>query len=92
MFYNIRWAGTPEEFKEYISRLRSLCGEIENVDFKNVYLPSNEWSHALLFKAKSFDNLQELYRRYFQTYGPAKTSLAAYTIYHTYEELGLPPP
>lgn len=92
VFYNIRWAGTPEEFKELIVRMRGLCNEMEHVDFKNVYIPSSEWTHALLYKTKSIDNMQELYGRYIQTYGPTKILLAAYTIYHKYEELGLPPP
>ncbi len=92
ILYNFRWTGTLEEFTEFMERLKGVCEEIEDIDFKGVFIPSSEWSYTLLIKTTSYAKAREAYSTYMQKYGPPQISLAAWTILHTFEELGVSSP
>ena len=90
--YYFRWVGTPDEFKEYVGRVKSICDGIDGVDFKGVFAPSSEWNAALLLEAVGFEKALESYRTYIKKFGPhPKITLAKIESLYTFEELGFPP-
>lgn len=90
--YYFRWVGKPEEFKEYVGRIMSICKGIEGVDFKGVFSPSSEWSAVLLFEGPSLDKGISVMKTYIQKYGdPPQIPVAKLEILFTFEELGYPP-
>jgi len=92
ILYYFNWAGTPEEFKEYGERVKSICDGIEGIDLKGVFAPSSEWSAVALLEAASFEKGLEVYRTYMKKYGPhPKVTLAKTELLLTFEELGFPP-
>jgi len=91
LYYN-NWVGTPEEFKEYIGRTKSICDGIKGVNFRGVFMPSSEWNAVLLVETTSFDKVVEAFRTYTKKYGPhPKIPLSKVELLYTFEELGYPP-
>lgn len=89
--YYFRWVGTPEEFKEYIRRVMSICEGTEGVNFKGVFVPSSEWNGAVLLEGPSLDKGISVMKTYIQKYGPhPKIPVAKLELLFTYEELGHP--
>jgi len=92
ILYYFTWVGTPEEFKEYGERVKSICDGIEGVDLKGVFAPSSEWSAVALLEAVSFEKALEVNRTYIKKYGPhPKVPLAKMELLFTFEELGYSP-
>ena len=89
--YYFRWVGTPEEFKEYVGRVKSISDGIEDVEFKGVFAPSSEWNAVLLLEATSFEKALEIYRTYMKKYGPhPKIPVGKLELLLTFEEIGYP--
>jgi len=90
VLYYFRWVGTPEEFKEHVGRMKSICDGIKGVNLKGVFTPSSEWSAVALLEAASFEKVLEAYRTYMKKYGPhPKQTLAKTELLFTFEELGM---
>lgn len=89
--YYFNWVGTPEEFKEYVGRMKSMCEGIEGVEFKGVFAPSSEWNAVLLLETPSLDKGMQVYKDYMVHYGRhPKIPLGKLEILFTFEELGYP--
>lgn len=89
--YYFRWAGTSEEFNEYIGRVKAIYDGIEGVSFKGVFAPTSEWNAVLLLEGTSFEKILEGYRAYIQKYGShPKITLAKLESLFTFQELGYP--
>lgn len=92
VLFNLRWAGTPEEFQEYMGRVKSLCEEIEGITFLGVFIPQTEWDYTIVVEAESLDLDMEFNRRFLQKYGWPPFTSTAWTYLHTFEDFGLPSP
>jgi len=89
--YYFRWAGSSEEFNEYLGRIKGISDGIEGANFKGVFSPTSEWSAVLLIEGTSFEKLLEIYRTYMKKYGShPKITLAKLELLFTFEELGHP--
>ena len=89
--YYFRWVGKPEEFKEYVGRVASICKETPGVDFKGVFTPSSAWNAVLLLEGPSLDKGISVMKTYIQKYGShPKIPLAKLELLFTFEELGYP--
>jgi hypothetical protein len=89
--YYFRWTGTPEEFNEYVGRVKEIADGIEGADFKGVFLPSSEWNAVAFFEGTSFDKIMEIYKAYMKKYGShPKVPLAKLELLFAFEELGYP--
>ena len=87
--YYFNWAGTPEEFKEYIGRMKSICDGIEGVEFKGLFTPTSEWHFVFLVEFTIYEKGLEVLKTYRKKYGSAKVALAKAEILHTPEEFGI---
>ena len=89
--YYFRWAGTSEEFNEYVGRVKAICDGIDGASLQGVFMPTSEWSAVLLLEGTSFEKIQELYRVYIQKHGAhPKITLAKLESLFTFQELGYP--
>ena len=91
MLYYFNWAGTREEFKEYLGKLKSIADGIDGIDFKGVFTPTSEWHYVLLYETTSYGKGVEAYRTYMKKYGRPPVALAKVERLHTLEELGITP-
>ena len=89
--YYFNWAGTPEEFKEYLGRVKSIADGIDGIEFKGVFTPSSEWHFVLLSELTSYEKGLEFLRTYRKKYGPPPVALAKAEVLHTLEEVGITP-
>lgn len=90
--YYFRWAGTPEEFTEYVARVKGIAEGIDGAHFKGVFMPTSEWSAVLLLEGTSFEKILAVYKTYLKKYGShPKITLAKLESLFTFEELGYPP-
>ncbi len=89
MLYYFNWAGTPEEFKEFAGRMKSIIDGIEGVEFSGLFIPTSEWHYVLVVKATDYAMALQVMKTYIEKFGWAKTSLAKAELLHTFEDLGL---
>ncbi len=89
MLYYFNWAGTPEEFKEFAGRMKSIIDGIEGVEFSGLFIPTSEWHYVLVVKATDYAMALQVMKTYIEKFGWAKTSLAKTELLHTFEDLGL---
>ena len=48
------WSGTKEEMQVEMNIVEKIANKY-NVELVGVFIPSNEWKHAALYKSKDFD-------------------------------------
>jgi len=89
--YYFNWAGTSEEHKEFIGRVKSIIDGTEGVELSGIFLPTSEWHYVMVMKAKSYEKLLQFFKTYLQKYGHPKTSLGKIELFHTFEEIGITP-
>ena len=90
LIYYFRWSGTSSEMKDYVEKVNGICDMTEGVNFKGVFMPSSEWSSAILFEGTSYDKVLGVYKTFMMKYGPhPKISLGKVEALHTFEELGM---
>ena len=53
VLYSFNWAGTSEEFKEFVDRTRSIIDGIEGVDLTGIFLPTTEWHYVMILKTEA---------------------------------------
>ncbi len=58
------WTGTPEEFKEYMGRVKSLSEEKEGIVFKGVFISQTEWHYTVVAEMGSLDLDIEFKRKF----------------------------
>ncbi len=87
--YYFNWTGTPEELREFSERMKSIIEKTEGVEFNGLYMPTSEWHHVLVMKAKSYDKTLQVMKTYIEKFGWTKISLAKAELFHTFEDLGL---
>jgi hypothetical protein len=89
MLYYFNWAGTSEELKEFVGRIKRIISEIEGVEFSGLFIPTSEWHNVLVMKATSYEKTLHVMKTYIEKFGWVKTSLAKAELFHTFEDLGL---
>jgi hypothetical protein len=87
--YYFNWAGTPEEFREFAERMKSIIAETEGVEFSGLFIPTSEWNYALVMKTTNYERSLQVMKTYIEKFGWAKTPLSKAEVFHTFEELGL---
>ena len=87
--YYFNWIGTPEEFKEFAERMKSIIKQTEGAEFNGFFIPTSEWHYALVMKVTSYEKSLQVMKTYIEKFGWSKTSLAKAELLHTFEELGL---
>ena len=87
--YYFNWAGTPEDLREFVGRMKGIIDGIEGVEFSGLFVPTSEWHYALVMKATNYEKILQVMKTYIQKFGWAKTSLAKAELLHTFEDLGL---
>ena len=87
--YYFNWAGTSEELREFVGRMKSIIDGTDGVEFNGLFIPTSEWHYVLIMKANNYDRMLQVMRKYIEKFGWAKTSLAKAELFHTFEELGL---
>lgn len=94
MLYSIKWIGTYNQFKQYIERVKQVSSAVKGMNFKGVYIPSDEWNYTLLFDLDQYANALEGYQAFVKKHLQADVrSNIAYTkstLLHTFAELGYP--
>jgi hypothetical protein len=90
----MKWIGTYNEFKQYLTTVKDVSGAVSGMTFKGVYIPSDEWNYTLLFDLEQYANALDVYQTFIKKYAqPDVRSNIAYaklTLLHTFEELGYP--
>ena len=87
--YYFNWAGTAEEFSEFVARMKSIIKGTEGVELNGIFTPTSEWNYVLVMKATNYEKSLQVMKTYIEKFGWAKTSLAKAEVFHTFEELGL---
>lgn len=60
---HLNWEGTEAEFGTVRKMVMSILGETEGIDLVGLYVPSNDWNYAAVYKVKSFSKFLE-YQKY----------------------------
>jgi len=89
LLYYFNWAGTPEELKEFVGRMKTIIKETEGVEFNGLFIPTSEWHYALVMKATTYEKTLQVMKAYIKKFGWTKTSLAKAELLHTFEDLGM---
>ena len=87
--YYFNWAGTPEEFRQFAKRMKSIIKGTEGVEFNGFFIPTSEWHYVLVMKATNYEKSLQVMKTYIEKFGWAKTSLAKAELLHTFGDLGL---
>jgi hypothetical protein len=89
LLYYFNWAGTPEEFGEFVGRMKSIIKGTTTVEFNGIFIPTSEWHYVLVMRATNYGEALKVMKTYIEKFGWAKTSLAKAELFHTFEDLGL---
>jgi hypothetical protein len=87
--YYFNWAGTSEELREFVERMKSIIDGTEGAEFNGIFIPTSEWHYVLVMKATNYEKILQVMKKYIEKFGWAKTSLAKAELLHTFEDLGL---
>lgn len=87
VLYYFNWSGTSEEFKDFISRVKSIIDGIKGVELSGFFIPTSEWHYVMIMKATSYEKSMQFLKTYLERYGRPKTSLGKIELFHTFEEL-----
>ncbi len=87
--YYFNWAGTSDEFREFVVQIKSIIKVTEGVEFRGLFIPTSEWNYVLVMKATNYEKSLQVMKTYIEKFGWAKASLAKAEVFHTFEELGL---
>jgi copper chaperone CopZ len=50
------WSGTKEDMKKEKEIVERVLSKFDGVELVNVFIPSSEWKHAVLYKSKDFES------------------------------------
>jgi hypothetical protein len=59
---HLNWAGTEAEFGTVRKIVLDILKENEGIDLVGLYVPSNDWNYAAVYKVKSFTKFLEYQR------------------------------
>ncbi len=87
VLHYFNWAGTPKEFKEFASQVKSQVDGIEGVSLFGIFIPTSEWHYVIVWNVTSYEKVLQTYKTYSEKYGPLKISLGKLELFHTLEEI-----
>jgi hypothetical protein len=87
VLHYLNWAGTPAEFKEFVSQLKSQVGKAADVSLLGIFIPTNERHYVVVWNVSMYEKVLQMYKSYSEKYGPLKLSLGKIELFHTLEEI-----
>ena len=87
VLHYFNWAGTSEEFREFVNRMKSQFDGKEGVGLVGIFIPTSEWHYVIIWNVKTYEQALQVYKAYSEKYGPLKISLGKLELFHTFEEI-----
>lgn len=87
MLHYFNWAATTEEFKEFSNQMKTKFDGMEGVKLVGIFIPTSEWHYVIVWNAKTYEKVLQIYKAYSEKYGPLKISLGKLELFHTLEEI-----
>ncbi len=87
VLHYFNWAGTPEELKEFVSRVKNLAVGLGGISILGIFIPTSEWHYVIVWNATTYEEALQIYKKYSEKYGPLKISLGKIELFHTLEEI-----
>ena len=56
---HLNWKGTESEFGDVRKIVLDILAQTEGIDLVGLYVPSNDWNYAAVYKVKSFSKFLE---------------------------------
>ncbi|UCF07757.1 MAG: hypothetical protein JSW28_08975 [Thermoplasmata archaeon] len=53
---HLNWRGTNEEFQAVCKHVKEIIVNTQGIELVGLYVPSNDWNYAVVYKVKSFTN------------------------------------
>jgi hypothetical protein len=86
LFY-FNWAGTPEELKEFASRIKNPVDVIEGINLLGIFVPTSAWHYVMIWNSTKYEKALQTLKAYSEKYGQIKISLGKTELLHTIEEV-----
>ncbi len=87
VLHYFNWAGTPKEFKEFASQVKSQVDGAKGVSLLGLFIPTSEWHYVIVWNVTTYERALQIYKEYSEKYGPLKISLGKLELFHTLEEI-----
>jgi hypothetical protein len=87
VLHYFNWAGTPEEFKEFASQVKTQADGVDGIRFVGLYIPTSEWHYVIIWDVKTYEKVLQIYQKYSNKYGPLKISLGKLELFHSLKEI-----
>ncbi len=87
VLHYFNWAGTPEEFKDFVHQINSKFAGSEGASLQGIFIPTSEWHYTIIWNVAAYEKILQIYKAYSEKYGPLKISLGKLEILHTIEEI-----
>ena len=81
------WAGTSEEFREFVDRVKNIGAELEGVSLVGVFIPTSEWHYVVVWNVNAYEKMLQTLKAYSEKYGRIKISLGKIELLHTLDEI-----
>ncbi len=59
---HLNWKGTEDEFGTVRKIVMDVLGQSEGIDLVGLYVPSNDWNYAAIYKVRSFSKFLDYQR------------------------------
>jgi hypothetical protein len=59
---HLNWEGTESEFGTMCGIVKEIINQTQGIDLVGLYVPSNDWNYAAVYKVKSFSNFLDYQR------------------------------
>ena len=59
---HLNWKGTESEFGTMCGIVKNIIAESEGINLVGLYVPSNDWNYAAVYKVKSFSKFLDYQR------------------------------
>ena len=87
VLHYFNWAGTPEEFREFVRIVKSQFTKKEGASLVGIFIPTSEWHYVIVWDVKTYEKALQIYKAYSEKYGPLRISLGKLELLHTLEEI-----
>ncbi len=84
---SINWAGTSDEFKEFVDRVKTIGEGMEGVSLVGVFIPTSEWHYVVVWNVNAYEKVLQTLKAYSEKYGRIKISLGKIELLHTLDEI-----
>jgi len=87
VLHYFNWAGTPEEFREFVRIVKSQFTKKEGASLVGIFIPTSEWHYVIVWDVTTYEKALQIYKAYSEKYGPLRISLGKLELLHTLEEI-----